>query len=101
PLDQLHFLAERPGRLARAAQARAQVRVELLENATCGIRLLGDEAMDVRDRIEEEMRLDLRLKQREARCRLGLQGLGRPTALALQFFPHAARMREVQKECPD
>jgi hypothetical protein len=45
-------------------QARAQVRVELLDDSARGVRVFLDEAVDVRERVEQKVRLDLCLEQR-------------------------------------
>ena len=70
----------------------------MLENRLRRLRVRVDDALGVGERIEQEVRLDLRLQEGKLRLRLGLQRLGRTAALALQVGAEGFRAPVEDKE---
>jgi hypothetical protein len=61
------FLLERAALLARSGERCAQVAVQVREHDARALRVGLDQRIEVRERVEQEMRLDLRLQQLQLR----------------------------------
>jgi hypothetical protein len=77
-LDEVDLVAERVRRLAEPGERRAQVVDERLEHRLGARRVGLHERDDVRERVEQEVRLHLRLEQAQLRLGGAVLGLDLP-----------------------